>query len=371
MSVLLLDKAEFPRDKPCGGGVTARARDLLPFDISPVVEQTIDRVRFDFRQTARITRHSDRPLVYLTQRRRLDAFLVEQALEKGVTLRERARVREVHQDSDLVSVRTSDETFRGRAVVAADGCAGQTARLAGVETVCRNQIALEGNLYLGKDELSEWQGTIGLHAAWWKGGYGWIFPKSDHLNIGVAGWKLGHATLRGSLARLAQFYGYAPEAIEDIKGSPIPWRAASSPLEQGRLLLVGDAAGLVDPISDEGIHAAFWSGSTAARHLAKVVSGEARDLHGYRREIEQGLGSDIEVSQRLHDFVHFLPKLVVSLERHGKFFTPDAFDMVLGDQAFHQLRKKYKRFMPIVEFVSHFVRRTEAHRLHQRSGRSF
>ena len=370
-SVLLLDKAEFPRDKPCGGGGTARARDLLPFDVSPVVEQTIDRVRFNFRQTARITRHSDRPLAHLTQRRRLDAFLLEQALEKGVTLRERARVREVHQDSDPISVRTSDETFRGRAVVAVDGCAGRTARLAGVETVCRNQIALEDNLHLGKDELSEWQETIGLHAAWWKEGCGWILPKSDRLDIGAAGWKLGHAVLRRSLARLAQFYGCAREAVEDTKRNPIPWRAASSPPERGRLQLVGAAAGLVNPISDEGTFAAFWSGTTAARHLARVVAGEARDRHGYRPAVQQRLGSDIEGSQRLRDFVHFLPKLVVNLERHGTFFTPDALDMVLGNQTFRHLRKKYKRLMPIVELVSHFVRSTEAHRLRRRPAGAF
>ena len=71
MSVLLLDRAAFPRDKPCGGGVTARASDLLPFDISPVVERTIRGVRFNFRQQESVTRYSDHGLVYLTQRRNL------------------------------------------------------------------------------------------------------------------------------------------------------------------------------------------------------------------------------------------------------------------------------------------------------------
>ena len=358
MSVLLLDKAEFPRDKPCGGGVTVRASDLLPFDISPVVERTISGVRFNLRQRKCITRYSDRVLVYATQRRRLDAFLVERALYKGVTLRERARVRQVSQERSHVSVRTLDEAFQGRALVAADGCNGKTARLAGITTNFRHQIAIEGNLYLAKDALTEWEDSFGLHLAWLNGGYGWIFPKADHLNIGVCGWKYNAPKLRESLARLAQFYGYDPEVIEDIKGCHIPLRYTDSPLEHGRVLLVGDAAGLVDPICDEGIYSAFWSGMAAARHLEKFVAGETQDLGGYRREVELGLVSDIAVSQRFHDVCHFWPGLVVNLEILGNFLIPHAFKIINGELSFSQIRNRNKRFMSIVKFISDAVRVT-------------
>ena len=356
MSVLLLDRAAFPRDKPCGGGVTARASDLLPFDISPVVERSIRGVRFNFRQQESVTRYSDRDLVYLTQRRNLDTFLVERALDKGITLRERARVQRVSQGRGHVTVHTSDGRFQGRALVAADGSNGQTAQLAGIRTSFRHQVAIEGNIHLPKGVPTEWTDVIGFHFGWLKGGYGWIFPKGDHLNIGVGGWKYNGPNLRESLGRLARFYGYDPKNIEHIKGHHLSLRQSDSPLEHRRVLLVGDAAGLVDPFASEGIYSAFSSGMAAAPHLEEFVAGDTHDLSGYRREIERGLASDIAASQRFHDICHFWPGLVMKLETVGKGLVPHAFKFVLGEQSFLEFGRRHKIFMSMVDFVSDLVR---------------
>ena len=358
MSVLLLDRAEFPRDKPCGGGVTARASDLLPFDISPVVERTIRGVRFNYRQQKSVTRYSDHDLVYLTQRRNLDAFLVERALDTGITFRERARVQHVSQERSHVTVHTSDGRFEGRALVAADGSNGQTAQFAGIRTSFRHQVAIEGNIYPPKGVPTEWRDIIGLHLGWLKGGYGWIFPKGDYLNIGVGGWKHDGPNLRESLGGLAQFYGYDPENIEHIKGYHLSLRQADSSLEHRRVLLVGDAAGLVDPFASEGIYSAFSSGVVAARHLEEFVAGDTHDLSGYRREVERGLASDIAVSQRFHDVCHFWPGLVVKLETLGKCLVPHVFQIVLGEQSFLEIGRRHKIFMSTVDLVSDLVRIT-------------
>src|SRR5215213_10820621 len=68
--VLLLDRAAFPREKPCGGGVNVRAAALLPFDLAPVVERTVTGVRFSLRMRGDFTRRYGRPLTYMTQRSR-------------------------------------------------------------------------------------------------------------------------------------------------------------------------------------------------------------------------------------------------------------------------------------------------------------
>src|SRR5437588_195986 len=86
--VLLLDRAAFPREKPCGGGVNGRAANLLPFDLAPVVERTVTGVHFSLRLGGDFTRRYDRPLTYMTQRSRLDAFLVERAVSAGAVLHE-------------------------------------------------------------------------------------------------------------------------------------------------------------------------------------------------------------------------------------------------------------------------------------------
>src|SRR5690348_16953802 len=86
--VLLVDKAVFPRDKPCGGGVTLRAARLLPFSIDPVVEDVVDRLDCRLDYGPRFARQASAPLAYMTQRVRLDHFLLEQAADAGAVVRQ-------------------------------------------------------------------------------------------------------------------------------------------------------------------------------------------------------------------------------------------------------------------------------------------
>src|SRR5215475_7724267 len=86
--VLLADKASFPRDKPCGGGLTGRAVKVLPCPVDPVVEHVVDRFELRLRYKTRFERASERPLILMTQRRRLDAFLAERAAAAGADLRD-------------------------------------------------------------------------------------------------------------------------------------------------------------------------------------------------------------------------------------------------------------------------------------------
>src|ERR1700757_467490 len=97
-SVLLLDRAHFPRDKPCGGAVTARALRELPVEIDDVVERVVSRFELRLRHQQGFARTAAVPLAYLTQRRRLDSYLVSRAVEAGVDLRDGCRATDVRQD---------------------------------------------------------------------------------------------------------------------------------------------------------------------------------------------------------------------------------------------------------------------------------
>ena len=100
-SVLLLDRARFPRDKPCGGGLTYRAIRELPVDVGPVVEDVVDRFEFSFRYRHRFERRSASTIVLMTQRKRLDAYLAAQAAEAGAELQEEAKVTAVGEDGTV------------------------------------------------------------------------------------------------------------------------------------------------------------------------------------------------------------------------------------------------------------------------------
>jgi geranylgeranyl reductase family protein len=262
--VLLADKARFPRDKPCGGGLTGRALRWAPCDVSPVVEHEVDRfvVRAGYR--ARCMRESAKPLIRMTQRRRLDAFLAERAAEEGAELRDGSAVADLRLETTDATARVGDVSVRASFVVGADGANGVVARSAGLGDGVLNGVALEGNVPWSKLEQRPYAETAWVELGVVPGGYGWVFPKGEHANLGVGGWLEQGPRLRTHLARLAREHGVGPEELSDVRGHRLPMRRLGTRASAGRVLLVGDAAGLVDPLSGDGIYEAWVSARLAA-----------------------------------------------------------------------------------------------------------
>ena len=288
-SVLLLDRAAFPRDKPCGGGVTYRAVRELPVAIDPVVEDVVDRfeVRLSYRR--RFERESSTPLCVMTQRRRLDAYLAEQAAAVGADVRDRARLSEARLEDDRVTFRVNGSKLSAAALVVAEGANGTTARELGLGGDLGHGVALEGNVpYAHADE--RYRGRIALELGVVSGGYGWIFPKGDHVNVGVGGWQREGPRLRAHLTRLCREHGIDPARVEQTRGYRLPYKHAGTVIARGRALVVGDAAGLVDPLSGDGIYEALVSGRLAADAVLDLVAGRVATLEAYPGAIEGALG---------------------------------------------------------------------------------
>jgi len=306
LSVAVVDRAEFPRDKPCGGGVTTRAAGVLPGPISEVVEREISGVRFTMKPWTDFSRRAPTPVTYLTQRRRLDALLLQQAEAAGARVYQRAAVRTVEPAGAGFSIRAGASVLRCRYLVAADGANGLTARLAGMRVDRWKGIALEGNA--AADPFPErWRDVMGVDFTHVRGGYGWLFPKGDHLNIGVGGWHGVGPTLRQRLQALCKTYGYNPDDLWGVRGHPLPVRRPGSPLQQGNLLLVGDAAGFLDPFTGEGIYAAVWSGRAAARSIVDAETGNPEAVNRYTDDVRKDLLPDLRVSRKLYDLFHLAP----------------------------------------------------------------
>ena len=265
--VLLADKARFPRDKPCGGGLTGRALRYAPCDVSPVVEHVVDRFVLRAGYAGRVARASETPLILMTQRRRLDAFLVEQAAAAGAEVRDGAGVAELTLDGGSATARVGKAPVRATHVVGADGANGVVARSAGLGEGILCGVALEGNAAWGALEASPYARTAWVELGVVPGGYGWVFPKGEHANLGVGGWLDEGPRLRAHLARLAAAHGVDPAELTDVRGHRLPSRAIGAPCARDRVLLVGDAAGLVDPLSGDGIYEAFVSARLAAEAI--------------------------------------------------------------------------------------------------------
>ena len=271
-SVLLADRARFPRDKPCGGGVTGRALRQVPCDITPVVERVVHTFELRLHHRSSFRRTSSQPLMVMTQRRRLDAYLAEQAASAGAAFQDGTRVEHVEICPGGVSATVGGENVTADILVGADGANGIVAKAVGLDAGIERGIALEGNVPWSLLDEQRFASTAVIEIGAPAGGYGWLFPKGDHANLGVGGWATEGPNLREHFARLARAYSVDPGAITNLRGHRLPMRrvGASTPASN-RVVLVGDAAGLVDPLSGDGMYEAFVSARLAAE---AIVAGD-------------------------------------------------------------------------------------------------
>jgi geranylgeranyl reductase family protein len=307
--VLLADKATFPRDKPCGGGLTMRAVRQLPFPVDPVVEDRTTRVRLGLDFTRRVERHMDEPLVLMTQRKRLDAYLVEQAVRAGAEFRDGVKVSDLALEEGGVQAQVDGSRVAATHALLADGANGVSARAIGLDDGRDYGVALEANVPYGVVSETEYRGLLCLELANVPGGYGWVFPKGDHVNVGVGGWEREGPRLREHLMRFCREYGIPQSSLEDVRGYRLPLVHPRARLGKGRVALLGDAAGLVDPLSGDGIYEAFLS----ARLAAKAVL--AGDLESYDRDLRRALSSQLAAAWGAKVALDRFPRLTYAVVR--------------------------------------------------------
>jgi geranylgeranyl reductase family protein len=308
-SVLLADKAQFPRDKPCGGGLTMRAVRQLPFSVEPVVEDRTSRVRLGLDFKARFERTTEQPLVLMTQRSRLDAFLAEQASAAGADFRDGTGVSEIELNEEGVQATVSGYKVAANWLFCADGVNGKATKAIGLDDGRTYGVALEGNVPYGVVSEEEYRGRLFLELANVPGGYGWVFPKGDHVNVGVGGWEREGPRMRQHLARFCREYGIPESSLENIRGYRLPLLHARARLAKGRAALLGDAAGLVDPLSGDGIYEAFLSARLASE---AVLAG---DLEAYDRELRRSLSSQLAAAWGAKVALDRFPRLTYTVVR--------------------------------------------------------
>ena len=282
-SVLLADKATFPRDKPCGGGLTMRAVRQCPLDPTPVVEEVVDQVELRFRYGASVVHHAREPVVWMTQRRRLDAFLLDAARERGVEVREGVRVK--IEPGNKVALGPAE--YAGADVlVGADGANGITARAVGLGEGISYGVAYEGNVPYPVLPRERYARRLVLELADIPGGYAWVFPKGDHANVGVGGWESEGPKLKEHLKRACEAHGLDAAELEQLRGHRLPLRRPGTRIAAERALLVGDAAGLIDPVSGDGMYECFVSSRLAAGAILDLLAGRATSLAPYERAVD-------------------------------------------------------------------------------------
>ncbi len=303
---LLLEKQKLPRHKTCGGGVMYKVAKALPFDITPTVERTITSFVMTYKlRNPQLIESSD-PLVYMVRRSEFDNMLATKAAQSGADLIDSTTVSGITIQARGVAVQTPRGSYTADFLIGADGALGVTARLTGLMADRLLLPALESEVEVSPSVADYWRDKLSLDLGTLRASYGWIFPKGDHLNVGVGGF--GYRT---DFAPRLKPYGAAhlerrlPDRVRVRRsfGSVLPLRRENSPIQKGRVLLVGDAAGLVEALTGEGIYYAVRSGQIAAQSILAGAHAE------YQPRIERELMPDLLIARRWAAIYRWLPVL--------------------------------------------------------------
>ncbi|WP_433341806.1 geranylgeranyl reductase family protein [Micromonospora sp. CA-111912] len=317
LRTLVVERAAHPRYKTCGGGLIGTSLAAVGDRIDVPAHDRVDRVTFTRDGRREFTRrHAGGPLVAMVRRDEFDDRLRAAAIAAGAEVRERVAVRALEQDPDQVRLRLADgDTVHARTVIGADGSSGVTARHVGVR-YRQVDLGLELELPVPEEEQRRWRGRLLLDWGTIPGSYAWVFPKGDRLTVGVIAARGEGERTREYLRDFVDRLGLSGVTPEHDSGHLTRCREDDSPLRHGRVLVTGDAAGLLEPWSREGISYALRSGALAG---AAVAEG---DLDGYQRGVERDLVGSMRAGHRLLDVFSRRPDVF-----HALLATPAGWRM--------------------------------------------
>lgn len=320
ISCVLIDKQKFPKNKLCAGGITYKTFDLMKklkleseFNMENAILSEGASLYLEYEHIADI---KTKGLTYLVDRFEFDNYLVDEYKKKGGELLEGSRVCEIDDKNKIITL-SNNEKIHFKYIIGADGAAGFTKSLVDKNYTPNGfclQVEVDRKSYnYESNNMSLYYGVIPQ-------GYGWIFPKKNTLTVGFGGdydKKLNyHEEFANFLHKLGIDYDKS-----EFKGAFLPFgEYISNPINKDKsILLVGDAAGLVDPITGEGIYFAMLSGIKASDVIIKVLR---ENNHAYIDKYIESIShitENISKGSKLKKLIYKCRKPIFMAMRNKKF----------------------------------------------------
>jgi geranylgeranyl reductase family protein len=316
--VLVLEKAEFPRNKPCGGAVSAGLLARFPFSFDPVIESEITETAYVMGdRTVRIP--VPRGAIQMVMRDRFDAWIIRHA---EAEVRTSSPVRLVVEEEDRVIVETAGgQRFTAFYLIGADGANSIVASKLGLRQKRQMAAAVEAEIPVEPEVMKNFANKSIFIFGEVRKGYLWIFPKAGHLSVGIGTLRRERAELKKTLERVMARYGISLEGAK-LYGHPVPIYQRHETISTKRTLLVGDAAGLVDPFTGEGIRMAVKSAQLAAE---AIVAG---DITQYQRAVHREIGRSHLFGRVLASAFFYFPGVSFALIARNPLLTRAMIDLV-------------------------------------------
>jgi geranylgeranyl reductase family protein len=296
--VVLIDKADFPRMKACAGALTRKTIEALPFDVSPVVRRTCQKMTLSLGDQAR-TYGNGELVAAMMVREEFDRFCLEKCVARGAEFWGGCRVTGLARDTEGWVVTTTRGMIRGRFLIGADGANSVVRRMLVKSHPIRFGLALETCVRREGFDGEAMEFDFGAVDR----GYGWVFPKDDHLNVGL--YSL-NPTIENADEKLTEFVRHkVGRGISGrIHGHKIPYDGRRMRNGWKNACLIGDAAGMIDPFLGEGIYHAVRGGQLAAEAIMNAGREGQADFEGAMEEIRLDLASYDSETRRFYANIH-------------------------------------------------------------------
>jgi geranylgeranyl reductase family protein len=296
--VLVVDRATFPRYKACGGGIPLRTERLLPFPIDAVVEDSVSLLDVAWKGRMRFVRDSGEPFAHMVMRDRFDALLLEHATRAGAEFRPGTTVRTLERNGIVRVVAEGGFEAEADFLVCADGAHSPVGGMAGLGTDIAECAAWEVEVAAPAMKRGAYRGTALIELGYHPWGYAWVFPKAGVLSIGIVLPPAAAGTMKERVNAYLDRLGLSGAAVDIARGHKIRFRRGGERIADGNVLLAGDAAGLADEFTEEGISYAVESGRLAARNVLRAMGGDGQ-LDRYQADIDREVMPELRAARAI------------------------------------------------------------------------
>lgn len=377
INTLILEKEQFPRYKVCAGGIQWKAMKLFPYSVEEIIQRKIYGIYFSRKLKDIFHKRYSEPLMYTVDRAGLDDFMARKAISSGCEINFNERIKDFELKENAVKIFTGNKTYFAKILVGADGVNSIIFKKSNTREKVKKIIGYEAEVPSKNLNLNCFNdNNLMLDFGGIRKGYTWIFPKESYLSIGDGGPVQNAAKIKEYLLWFLKNYESVlsrndifknglisskikggcdkndifkkqslpqkPRIRYDIRAHLIPVRTGNAFLCFDRILTVGDAAGLCDGFTGEGLYNAMFSSHIASDSISDALKYSNFKFRDYfekiNNEIYKNIKNSIIISKIFFPSLLFYYKLI---KNNDNLFNSCA-KILRGEKTYSQVVNKLK-----------------------------